>query len=192
MAVGAVSGAVVGGTRAETAEAMKAKALALSTELSSADYHGVLANQLLGQLRDARGKTVGWRNPGETTADASTPWIVEAGVVELGTDGNTPFALTLRAVMRVSRPEPKFAWETSLLVQSETELNIDQWQANNSAALRGVIGECIGHAAVGLATILAGPLTNDPEKGMVRTSDSCNDEPKKWTPEKAASVPAGK
>ncbi len=184
-AIGAATGAVVGGVRTESTDAIQRKTRVLTDELADSSYHRLLATSLQDQLREESDIDLVLDAPAEgAPLDAAGPgWTLETGVVEVGTEGKQTFALRLVVRLALRRGAAAPTWETRKEVQSETELTTAQWIADDSKALRGVLDVCLRHAARQLASPLGAAgsggrpaRTRAPE----RYSTSCLDDPASW------------
>jgi hypothetical protein len=146
-AIGAVSGGVVGAIRTESLEAMGIKTRMLMRELADPTY----GEQLVRELRERVGPAAA------SDAAPERPWTLEAGVVEIGTEGKSRFELRLVARVRLRQGTAPPLWEIAREVQSRNSLTTSQWLADDSRALRAVIERCIEQAAARLATELRRP-----------------------------------
>ncbi len=154
-AIGAVSGAAIGAVRTESIDAMEKKTKALRDEMVATPYSDLLARQLQARLPDTALSGALAVAPAASASaemplpeiDADRPWTIEVGVTEVGTEGKSEFALRLVTTVRVRRAGTAKLWQTAKEVQSDTELTIDQWLANDSSALREVLNRCIEHAS---------------------------------------------
>lgn len=169
-AIGALSGAVVGGSRTESVAAIVAKTKALREEMAATPYNDLLARQLQGHVYGDPVAT-------DAVAQVDRPWTLEVGVTEVGTEGKGEFALRLVTTLRLRRAGTTTLWQTVKEVQSDTELTIDQWLANDSHALHAVLNRCIEHAAQQLGTNLVRPARDKPGNGQSSSkySSSCGD-----------------
>jgi hypothetical protein len=205
-AIGAVTGAVVGAVRTEAIEAMAQKTQVLKDELVATPYQTLLAQQLHASLRDGysldvslddtpvdTSDTPGAPTSGRTTAapaphstvplGADQPWHIEVGVIEVGTEGKSEFALRLVARLTLRRGNGAPVWQTAREVQSDTELTTAQWIANDSKALRGVLDRCVRQAARQLVSDLGPAAAGTPAaqaKRPARYSTSCLDVSQEW------------
>lgn len=176
--VGAVTGAAVGAARTESVEALKLKTQALGAEMKSTPYHELLGRQLSDRLAAYPA----------VAAPTGRPWTLEVGIVEVGTEGKSDFALRLLASVKARREgSAVVVWEAQREVQSESELTIAQWLANDAAALRGVTARCIDRAAEQLAHELKRGSGGTSARAASRRSASCDDEPTQWA--RAAAAP---
>jgi len=168
--VGAVTGGVVGAIKTESVSAIELKTRALADELAATPYQEMLAQQIKQQID---------RDAASTPASTDTrPWTLEAGIVEVGTEGKSEFALRLvgRATLRQGSAAP--VWQTTKEVQSETELTSAQWLADDSKALRSVLERCVEQAARQLVTdMAAAPPDSRSPRPRTKYSTSCRDVP---------------
>ena len=166
--VGAVTGGIVGAIKTESVSAIELKTKALAVELAATPYQEMLARRLKEQID---------RDGLSTPASPDTrPWTLEAGIVEVGTEGKSEFALRLvgRATLREGNAAP--VWQTSKEVQSETELTSAQWMADDSKALRSVLERCVEQAARQLVTDMSAvPATSRSPTPRSKYSTSCLD-----------------
>ena len=166
--VGAVTGGIVGAIKTESVTAIELKTKALAVELAATPYQEMLARRMKEQI-DGDGLS--------TPASPDTrPWTLEAGIVEVGTEGKSEFALRLvgRATLREGNAAP--VWQTTKEVQSETELTSAQWMADDSKALRSVLERCVEQAARQLvADMTAVPATSRSTPPRSKYSTSCLD-----------------
>ena len=168
-AIGAVTGGVVGAARTESSEAMALKTKALADELAATPYRERLSHQLEQQSGIAA-------EPGSVDVK---PWALEVGVIEVGTEGNSEFAVRLVTRVQLRQDSAAPIWQATKEVQSETVLTTSQWLAKDSKALRSVLDRCIEQAAHQLAAELARSRTDVAVAASprVKYSSSCEDEP---------------
>ncbi|MEO8312694.1 MAG: hypothetical protein ABI520_16110 [Caldimonas sp.] len=131
------------------------------------------AEQLVRELRERVGAGAA------SDAASDRPWTLEAGVVEIGTEGKSRFELRLVARLRLRQGTAPPVWETAREVQSRNSLTTAQWLADDSRALRTVLGRCIEQAAARLAMELRLPSADAPGAPAPRSrySTSCDDAP---------------
>ncbi len=171
-AIGAVSGAVVGGIRTESTEAMAIKTKALTDELSDPTYQTLLARQLREAIEAGEGQA--------TPPPPGIPWTLDIGIAEVATEGKGRFALRLLTRMSLRRGEAVPVWRTAKEVQSNNELTADEWFADDSKTLRSVLRQCVEQAARRLAADLSKPVpgtTTSTRPARGRPSNSCEDTP---------------
>lgn len=154
-AIGAISGAAVGAVRTESSGAIETKTRALRDDLVATPYNDMLARQLREQL--ASDVPLGTIGPvaaatALTERDNDRPWTIEVGVTEVGTEGKSEFALRLVTTVRVHRHGTATFWRIAKEVQSDRELTIDQWLADDAGPLHEVLNRCIEQASKQLRT----------------------------------------
>ncbi len=154
-AIGAVSGAAVGAVRTEGTGAIEKKTRVLRDEMAATPYSDMLA----GQLRERLASDVPLGTIGPVAAatalterDDDRPWTIEVGVTEVGTEGKSEFALRLVTTVRVHRDGTATFWQVAKEVQSDRELTIDRWLADDAGALHEVLNRCIEQASRQLKT----------------------------------------
>jgi hypothetical protein len=167
-AVGAVTGGAIGAVRTESSEALDMKRKTLAGEFSATPYQQRLSDRL--QQYSGIATTSG-------AAAEARPWTLEVGIVEVGTEGKTEFAVRLIAKVQLRQGDATPVWQTTEEVRSATELTLGQWLADDSRVLRGVLDRCIDQAARQLAADLARSQADGPAAGMSRArySSSCDD-----------------
>jgi hypothetical protein len=175
-AIGAVSGAVIGGKRTESVDAIEAKTRALRDEMAATPYNDLLAHQLQARLLDKPAASTSPVAQG-VEVETDSPWTLEVGVTEVGTEGKSEFALRLVATLRLRRAGTAVLWQTAREVQSDTELTIDRWLADDSMALHAVLNRCIERAARQLEIDVTRPVPDKPGNGRSagKHSSSCGD-----------------
>ena len=175
-AIGAVGGAIVGAARTEGVGAIELKTKALREEMAATPYNDLLARQLQARLLDTSAAAA---SPVAQGGDAATdsPWTLEVGVTEVGTEGKGEFALRVVTTLRLRRAGTVVLWQTAREVQSDTELTIDRWLANDSMALHAVLNRCIEQAARQLEIDVTRPARDKPGSGRSTSkySSSCGD-----------------
>ena len=182
-AIGAVSGAAIGAARTESVGAIEAKTKALGTEMAATPYNDLLARQLQTRLPDAAVFGGGASAPAASSAmslpeiASDRPWTIEVGVTEVGTEGKREFALRLVTIVRISHPGTARLWQTAKEVQSDTELTIDQWMANDAAAMHEVLDQCLQQAARQLGADIERPARDASGRASAASkySTSCAD-----------------
>lgn len=180
-AIGAVAGGVVGGVTAETTEAVAFKAAELTKELGSSSNQTLFAQTLQGELNGPAALNTSLADAAATIAvtapSSSNPVTVTAGIVEIGTEGKSEFALRFVTRAQVRRSgEASPVHEVFKEVQSEAELTISQWMAQDSFALRAVLKRCLGEASRDMAVM----LTTTRLSAFPGYSTSCNDVEADW------------
>ena len=182
-AIGAVSGAAIGAARTEGLGAMEAKTKALRTEMAATPYNDLLARQLQARLPDAAVFGALAAAPAASAAmslpeiESDRPWTIEVGVSEVGTEGKSEFAMRLVTTVRIRHAGTARFWQIAKEVQSDTELTIEQWMANDAAALHEVLDRCLQQAAGQLGTDIDRPA-RDPSaraRPASKYSTSCGD-----------------
>jgi hypothetical protein len=185
VAIGAATGAIIGGVRTEGTDAIQVKTRVLAHELAEISYHQLLVLRLRDQLREESDLDLALDVPasGASVEGDGSGWTMETGVVEVGTEGKATFALRLVVRLALRRGDAAPTWEARREVQSETELTTAQWIADDSRALRGVLDVCLHQAAHQLATHL-GPGSPGGRPAQTRAparySSSCRDNPASW------------
>lgn len=154
-AIGAVTGAAVGAARTEGIGAIETKTRLLRDDLVATPYNDLLAWQLRERL--ASDVPLGTIGPvaaatALTERDDDRPWTIEVGVTEVGTEGKNEFALRLVTTVRVHRDGTATFWRIAKEVQSDRELTIDQWLADDAGTLHEVLNRCIEQASKQLKT----------------------------------------
>ena len=198
-AVGAVTGGVVGATRAENADAIAFKTVELTKQLSSPVNQFGLAQQLQAELlavasvqtavADLPAAPASGASAASRSAAADRTQI-EVAVVEIATEGKREFAIRFVTRARVRLPgQARVAYEVSKEVQSEAELAIGQWMAGDAAALHAITKRCLRQAAHDLAVLMTAPATA--RFDLPKYSSSCNDVEDDWKPLMSAQANAG-
>lgn len=190
-AIGAATGAVVGAVRTESAEAMATKTKSLTDQLLASSYQNAIAVRLQERFREdlALDLPLAAERPAvQRVADVSADAVVEpldleVGLTEVGTEGKREFALRLVSRLVLRRSSGVVVWQIVKEVQSETELALDGWMANDARALHGVLDLCVREAARRLVVdlgrgVATGRLAPDPAPGKYSTS--CEDRPADW------------
>jgi hypothetical protein len=140
MAIGGVTGAVVGAARSENADARVVRRDMLTAELAATAYPSLLVEQMQRQARADHATSL--------LSSAAQPLRIEVSIPEVGTEGKAEFALRLVARIKVYRSgEARPLYDTAREVQSETELTNDAWSAEGGQRLRGILGRCVEQAA---------------------------------------------
>jgi len=109
--------------------------------------------------------------------ESDRPWTIEVGVSEVGTEGKSEFAMRLVTTVRIRHAGTARFWQIAKEVQSDTELTIEQWMANDAAALHEVLDRCLQQAAGQLGTDIDRPA-RDPSaraRPASKYSTSCGD-----------------
>ena len=181
LAVGAVTGGVVGAVRTESTDAIGLKARALRDHLAGTLYQRTLALRLQEELQEALADEAPSR-PGAPDAQSGglAPWTLDVSITELATEGKSEFALRLVARIAVRRSgEVDPVWSVAKEVQSETELTTTAWAADQGHAMQVVLDRCIRSAAHQLRIDLTRPFDASAASSHPRSrySNSCNDVP---------------
>jgi hypothetical protein len=201
MAIGGVTGAVVGAVRSESADARIVRRDMLAAELASTPYPSLLAEQIRRQAQAdyatslmspmPEGEVVQPVPPAvpalrvpvaDSPGAAARPLRIEVSIPEVGSEGKSEFALRVVVRIKVYRPgETSPVYDTAREVQSETELTNDAWSAEGGQALRGILGRCVEQAArqvlVDLLPSAAGARGGARASIGGKYSTSCRDAP---------------
>jgi hypothetical protein len=154
-AIGAVSGAVVGAVRAESADDVAAKRSLLQAELAAPVNHARLATHFQKMSRDML--VVDWPLTPAGAGAAAPDWTVQIAMTELATVGagaDTPYALHASASLEVTRAgaaQPAFVKHYHALTADK--LTTSAWQADDAKRIRAALDD--------MSAQLASKMVND-------------------------------
>lgn len=135
--IGAGVGAGIGANLKESPEERQVKADLLASQLAAGSFSSVLIAHL---RREGRQRYIDLALAGDTAAEpAATPprWLVEVSLLEVATEGKERFEFQVDARMRVLRADGKgTVYERVFSENSESELTMAQWTANDAEAVK--------------------------------------------------------